>query len=606
MQAARLSYVPRVPEVLTTTLHLVAQAERSTAASAADVEALAAHLPKLFGSPLVQFPRHSASAAAGGGGAGSGVVPAAGPLKVAIVFCGRQTPGAHNVVWGLYSALKRLGADNQVLGILDGTLGLFAKKFVPVTEELLALYKNQGGFDMLGRTADQISTPAQLAAACDACNELQLDGLVLVGGAFSNTDAAYLAEYLLEHQKGDVHTKVVGVPGSIDGDVANPFVQTTFGFDTACKVFSQLIGNMATDAASAAKYYYFTRVMGRESSQIALECALQTQPTLVLVGEEFSSARTSLKAVVSKIADVVVERAAAGKHFGLIVVPEGLIMHIVELVSLVEDMNTLVAAGVPQERVSEKLSPWNRALYEFLPPLIRKQLLTEREIRGKLQLSQVSTETLLADLVGQELAARKKEGKYKGTFQPLGFSLGYQARCSLPSNFDCSYAYTLGMVAASLVAGGFTGYAAAVSGLQEPVEKWHPYGVPLTAMMSITQSRAKGSRGLIPIIPTASVDIHGGAFKTYLKHAHAWAQGEEFLNPGPIQFSGPVADLVPRTVCFDRSDYLHRMGVVRRSLHVVSEACRPGASEDVVDASLSSLHALQDMLAILKHREDRK
>lgn len=595
LQLQRLLYVPRSPASLIEACSLVV-GDATVSAEPADATLLRKTFPRTFEMPLLSFTRSSgasaATAAAGGAAHGS----PSSKLRIGVVFCGRQTPGAHNVVWGVYDAVKKMHPEADVMGFLDGTKGLFAGKHIIVDEEVLSLFRNQGGFEMLGRTVDQIRTPEQLEAAADACTALRLNGLVLVGGTYTNTDAAYLAEYMLTHQAADVATAVVGIPGSIDGDLKNSFIETTFGFDTACKLYSQLVGNMATDGASAAKYYYFVRVMGRTASHIALECALHTKPNVVLIGEQLSADKSSLPDVINHLADVVVKRAAAGKNYGLVLVPEGLIMHISELVSLVDQMNRLLASGIAAEAVRESLHPWNRAVLDYLPPLIRDQLFSERESHGTLQLSQISTEALLADLVSEELARRKTAHTYSGSFAPITHFFGYQARCALPSNFDCDYAYGLGRVAALLVAHNRSGYAACLSGLHAPASQWQPHGVPLSAMMHASVTPAGEQR---PIISSTPLDLHSHSFNAYKSQCGSWEAEDHYDNPGPMQFRGPTCDSVPRTVALDNSQYLPQLHTLRKGLAAIKHMCRPGVSPDVLETAVVTLGALGTSLELM-------
>ena len=361
-------------------------------------------------------------------------------------------------------------------------MGLFGQQCVELTAASLANYRNQGGYHLLGRSVDRVRSARDQEAALAACSALRLDGLVVVGGTYSNTDAAHLAEFFAA--RGST-CRVVGVPVTIDGDVHNNFVETTVGFDTATKVYAQLVGNMATDGNSAKKYWYFVKLMGRSVSRIALEVALQTHPNAVVLGEDIEARKMTLIDLVRETADAVCARAAQGKNFGIVLCPEGVISYIPELRTLIGELNQLVADGVDVAAMPARLTPWSQALLQYLPALIRQQLFLERESSGAVQLSQISTERLLAELVGDELARRRAAGKYNGKYAAICSSFGYQARCSLPSNFDCAYAAALGATAAALVAGGHGGYMATCRNLAGATEAWEPVGVPLTSMMAV-------------------------------------------------------------------------------------------------------------------------
>jgi pyrophosphate--fructose-6-phosphate 1-phosphotransferase len=466
---------------------------------------------------------------------------------------------------------------------------------------------------MLGRSVDRIRSGKEQEAALAAATALKLDGLVIVGGTFSNTDAGHLAEVFAAR---GCATRVVGVPVSIDGDVHNQFVEATLGFDTATRVYSQLVGNMATDGNSAKKYWYYVKLMGRAVGRITLEVALQTHPNVTVLGEDIEARKLTLSDIVREVADAVTARAAAGKNYGIVLVPEGAIAYIPELRTLITEMNALFADGVDAAAVPAKLTPWSQALLAYLPALIRQQLFLERESSGAVQLSQINTERLLAELVGEELARRKAGGKYAGKYATICSSFGYQARCSLPSNFDCCYGASLGATAAALVAGGFTGCMATVRNLSAPVAAWEPAGVPMTSMMTVpvpgsplaqasssAAPQPAGTAGSRPAIPSAPVDVHGGAFQALQAHSAPWRAGEEYANPGPIQFGGSTADSRTATLDAERREYMQRISSVRAALDAIRDICRPGVSDAVLDAAHSSLASLATILATLKQRE---
>jgi pyrophosphate--fructose-6-phosphate 1-phosphotransferase len=428
---------------------------------------------------------------------------------------------------------------------------------------------------------------------------------------------------------------------TIDGDIRNQFVETTLGFDTATKVYSQLVGNMATDCNSAKKYFYFIRLMGRAVSHITLESALQSHPNAVLLSEDIESKKLTLKDIISNLADLVNERALEGKNFGVVLVPEGTVHAIPELRSLVAEMNLLFKQGVHQDSIVNHLTPWSAAVLNYLPPLIRSQLFMERESSGAVQLSQISTEKLLAELVGEELAKRKSAGTFKGKFAPITHFFGYQARSSLPSNFDCAYGLALGATAGVLVAHCRSGYMATIRNLSAPVSEWVPVGIPFTAMMTIPVPGAAGQhmleatdssqipttasveeitslgsedvdsngkrrklhRSSRPVIPSSPIDILGGPFMKLQSLLPAWRMQELYSNPGPIQFEGPTANDITLSLMNERHDYLPRILELRKLLDHVNRLCLPGVSESLLDAALTGVTSLSHILNVIKSRE---
>jgi diphosphate--fructose-6-phosphate 1-phosphotransferase len=466
-------------------------------------------------------------------------------------------------------------------------------------------YKNQGGLELLGRTVDKIKGDTQLEQAKSTCSALKLDGLILIGGSKTNTDAAHLAEYFLRNK---CSTCVIGVPCGIDGSFKNQFVETTVGFDTACKVYSQLIGNIATDGNSAKKYYYFLRLMGNKPSHINLECALETHPNVTILSEEVAAKKMSLADVTKNIADTICKRADQGKNFGTVLLPEGLVAAIPEMSALIAEMNDLFKDGINDEaELVAKLTPWAKALLDSLPPFIRSQLMLERESSGAVQLSQIEAERLLADLVKAELKVRKASGQYKGSFSAVCSFFGYQARCSMPSNFDCSYALSLGKCAAALVYGNKTGYLATITGLCKPVDQWQCGGVPINSMTTCTgqvHSMTKLNEGKVrPSIPTQYVDLHGEAFKLLKAKEKSWEVDDCYENPGPIQFAGCTADRTTVTLATEQSDYTEKLRFMKEAMGEISQTCKPGCSDEVLSAATSSLKTLLDILKIIRSKE---
>ncbi|KAG0499152.1 hypothetical protein HPP92_003843 [Vanilla planifolia] len=470
-------------------------------------------------------------------------------IRVGVVFCGRQAPGGHNVIWGLHDAIRSHNPDSVLLGFVGGTEGLFAQKTIEITDKVLSAYKNQGGYDLLGRTLDQLRTTKQLMGTWATCEALKLDGLVIIGGVTSNNDAAHLAEFF---SKIKCSTKVVGVPVTINGDLKNHFVETNVGFDTVCRVNSQLIGNICLDALSAEKYYYFIRLMGHKSSHIAVECALQTHPNMVFLGEEVETSRPTLQDIIIEISDGVQARAEQGKYHGVILIPEGLVESVPELNALLQEIHSLQNERVTAENISSLLSDKASTLFENLPSFIKKQFLLFPESDNAAQLSQIEMEKLLAHLVDLEMSKRMKEGTYKGKkFSGICHFFGFQTRGALPSQFDCNYAYALGHVCFYILAAGLSGYMAHITNLKNPVNKWKCGAIPITAMMTVNQefqfpgATAVGKLALHP----AKVDLKGKLYLKLKQKASGFLINDLYRNPGPIQFEGPGVDAKPYSLC---------------------------------------------------------
>ncbi|CAE8598670.1 unnamed protein product, partial [Polarella glacialis] len=500
--------------------------------------------------------------------------------KVGVVFCGRQAPGCHDLVCGLVDMLCSGSAGNKVLGFVGGSHGLFNKHAVEITPELCAAFRGSGGLEMLGRTVDRIKTVEEMQQVRKACLDLGLDdGLVLVGGARTNTDAAYLAEYLKEQK---VTTAVVGVPCGIEGSMVNEFVE------------AQLVGNTAIDGSSARKYYYFLKLMDGSTtggkiptSHVALEVALETKPNLLLLSEEVDDKRLTLRELVHEIAEVVAQRAAAG-----------LLAAIPEFRALITELEALPMPSTV-DKVLPELTQWSKAIFTSLPDFIQLQLLLARQSNAALQLSQLETERLMAWLVEDELKERKKKGTFKGSFSPVCQFLGYQARCSMPTDFDSDYAYTLGGTAAILVANGCSGYMAVASDLAQPVQSWRVGGVPFTTMLQVPPSSSTETFRPRPSIFPRKVDLEGGAFRSWLDVRKLCAREEMYENPGPIQLSGPSAGRVSSTIA-TRFSYLQELAKLREHLEAVSTRCRPGCDPRhvrVATQSLSTLNSILDELA---------
>ncbi|KAL3618410.1 hypothetical protein CASFOL_038731 [Castilleja foliolosa] len=593
LQKLRSLYKPELPPCLQGTAVRVEFGDVATAADTSGAHTISRSFPHTYGQPIAHFLRATTKVP------DAQIITELPAVRVGVVFCGRQSPGGHNVIWGLFDALKVHNPKSTLLGFLGGSDGLFAQKTIEVTDEVLATYKNQGGYDLLGRTKDQIRTTEQVNAALKTCTTLKLDALVIIGGVTSNTDAAQLAETFAERK---CPTKVVGVPVTLNGDLKNQFVETNVGFDTICKVNSQLISNVCTDALSAEKYYYFIRLMGRKASHVALECTLQSHPNMVILAEEVAASKLTLFDITKQICDAVQSRGEQDKHHGVILLPEGLIESIPEVYALLQEIFGLLKEGVSADNISAQLSPWASALFEFLPPFIRKQLLLHPESDDSAQLSQIETEKLLAHLVEAEMNKRLKEGTYKGKkFNAICHFFGYQARGSLPSKFDCDYAYVLGHIGYHIIAAGLNGYLATVTNLKNPANKWKCGAAPITAMLTVKRyGRGHGASTLgKPALHPASVDLKGKSYELLRQNATKFLMDDVYRNPGPLQFDGPGADAKPVTLCVEDQDYMGRIKKLQEYLDKVRSIVKPGCSQDVLKAALSAMSSVTDILSVM-------
>jgi pyrophosphate--fructose-6-phosphate 1-phosphotransferase len=522
LQQLRLKFQPRLPQVLKDLPFLVEEP-----ASKRPIESeLASIFPRTKDQSLLYF--HPAKEK-----------KMFKPLKVGVVLSGGQAAGGHNVITGLYDALMQLNGHSRLFGFLHGPAGIIENRVVELNAEKIAPYRNMGGFDLIGSGRTKIETPEQYQAAVQVVQALDLDGLVIIGGDDSNTNAALLAEHFLGKS---IKTRVIGVPKTIDGDLRNEDLEISFGFDTACKTYSEFIGNVQRDALSAGKYYFFIKVMGRSASHIALECALQTHPNMTLIGEEVQAEKQTIQKITESICQMIERRAQQGKEYGVIVVPEGLIEFIPECKVLIEELNGLKEmANV--EAVQKHLSPTSLACFLSLPEAIQSQLLLDRDPHGNVKVSQIETERLFIETVKKELKKRKAQGSYKGSFSPQPLFCGYEGRSCFPSNFDANYGYALGQGAALLLSHEKTGYMVAAKKLARPVEEWEIVGLPLVPMMGF--ETRKGKR--VPVIRKAYVDLTGKAFTQFAQNREAWMMTDQYRYPGPIQFEGPLelTDSIP-------------------------------------------------------------
>eukprot|EP01087_Luapelamoeba_hula_P019114 TRINITY_DN6287_c0_g1_i1.p1 TRINITY_DN6287_c0_g1~~TRINITY_DN6287_c0_g1_i1.p1 ORF type:complete len:587 (-),score=84.94 TRINITY_DN6287_c0_g1_i1:124-1845(-) len=545
LQHLRLGYTPNIPPVLANTTApcrvVPGGHPDSPPVDAATIQRL---FPHTYGQPPLDLV--------------AGTTPSASPvLKIGVVLSGGQAAGGHNVISGLYDYLVARNPHSQLFGFLGGPIGIMKGQYIKITGSLVDRYRNLGGFDIIGTGRDKIETEKQFESSRDICARLELDGLVIIGGDDSNTNAALLAEYF---KATNLKTKVVGVPKTIDGDLKSDHgVELSFGFDSAAKVYSELIANIATDARSAGKYYHFIRLMGRSASHITLECALQTHPNIALIGEEVAQKQETLAGITKEVCDIICARADAGKNFGVVIIPEGLIEFIPEVHKLIEELNELLASQKEDDKdaIRSLLSDASRKLYDFLPHDIRHQLMIDRDPHGNVQVSKIETETLLIHLVKVELKARKSAGTFKGSFAALNHFFGYEGRCVIPSLFDCNYCYSLGRTAGALLEAGVTGYMAVVRHVWGRYEDWKCGGVPLTNMMNVERRKGKDK----PVIKKALVELDKKPFLEFKKHRARWAIEDCYRNPGPIQYNeawdepnitlqleyGPAAPAVSKT-----------------------------------------------------------
>jgi pyrophosphate--fructose-6-phosphate 1-phosphotransferase len=545
LQKARYSYKPKLPASLTQAITEIAVKLGAPTESIAELGELKGIFKHTYGKPIASFVK--------------GTNDRIGrKLTVGVILSGGQAPGGHNVIAGLYDGLKKGNAASTLYGFLGGPSGLLENKKVTFTDEFIDQYRNTGGFDIIGSGRTKIETPEQFAAALETAGKLKLDAVVIIGGDDSNTNAALLAEYFEAHKGADAQAiQVIGCPKTIDGDLKNEYIEASFGFDTAVKTYSELIGNIERDANSAKKYWHFIKLMGRSASHIALECALQTQPNLCLISEEVEARALSLGQIVDQIAASIAGRAKNDENFGVALIPEGLVEFIPEMKQLIQELNDVMAknekeftaiADVDQQIawLGQKLKAPSYELIKSFPQDIAKQFLMDRDPHGNVQVSRIETEKLLIGMVEKKLKTLKQQGSYTGKFSALGHFFGYEGRCAFPSNFDADYCYSLGFSAFVLIASGLSGYLSSVRNLTAPAPEWIAGGVPLPMMMNLEQRH--GSKK--PVIRKALVELDGAPFKAFEKVRDTWAVKTSFLFPGAIQYYGPteVCDLTTKTL----------------------------------------------------------
>ena len=541
LQIARAAYQPKLPAVLKGNVTTVNGAATE---SAADHDAIRQLFPGTYGMPVVTF--------------APGEKKDHAPLNVGVILSGGQAPGGHNVISGIFDGIKCLNPASRLYGFLMGPDGLINHKYMELTADIVDEYRNTGGFDIIGSGRTKLEKKEQFDKGLEILRKLDIKALVIIGGDDSNTNACVLAEYYKSINAG---VQVIGCPKTIDGDLKNEMIETSFGFDTATKTYSEVIGNIERDCNSARKYWHFIKLMGRSASHVTLECALQVQPNITLIGEEVEAKNQTLDDIVTYIAGIVADRAARGMNFGTVLVPEGLIEFIPAIKKLIAELNDLIAANQAEfdtigadEKITfikAHLSAANAAIFNSLPAGVSRQLALERDPHGNVQVSLIETEQLLAEMVATKLAAWKKEGKFVGKFSTQHHFFGYEGRCAAPSNFDADYCYSLGYNAAMLIADGKTGYMSSVRNTTAPAAEWIAGGIPITAMMNMERRNGE----MKPVIRKALVELDGAPFKAFAAQRDEWARETLYVYPGPIQYFGPseVCDQTTKTLQYEQA-----------------------------------------------------
>lgn len=526
LQIARAAYNPKMPKALYGSVKVE---EGAATQSVADQEEVKKLFPNTYGMPTIKFVETSEKVS----------LPA---INVGVILSGGQAPGGHNVIAGLFDGIKNMNVSSRLFGFLMGPGGLVDHDYKELTADIIDEYRNTGGFDIIGSGRTKLESKEQFDKGLEILKKLDIKALVIIGGDDSNTNACVLAEYYKEINAG---VQVIGCPKTIDGDLKNEMIETSFGFDTACKVYAEVIGNIQRDCNSARKYWHFIKLMGRSASHIALECALQVQPNVCIISEEVEAQKLSLDDIVTDIANVVAKRAEDGNNFGTVLIPEGLIEFIPAMKGLISELNDFLAHhqrefnAVPKDDqlayIQKNLSAENAKIFASLPSGVARQLTLDRDPHGNVQVSLIETEKLLAEMVGNKLAEMKVAGKYKGKFAAQEHFFGYEGRCATPSNYDSDYCYSLGYTAAALIAAGKTGYMSSVRNTTAPASEWIAGGVPVTMMMNMERRHGE----MKPVIQKALVKLDGAPFQYFAAHREEWAVGTEFVYPGPIQFFGP-------------------------------------------------------------------
>jgi len=551
LQIERLKYQPKLPKSLSEGINSLELVEGSATQSVRDQEQIQELFKNTYGKPVVTFETSSSS-------------KVSETRNVGVILSGGQAPGGHNVIAGLYDALKQANSANKLYGFLGGPSGIIDGKYIEFTDEFMDQYRNTGGFDIIGSGRTKLETEEQFKKSLEVCKKLELSAVVIIGGDDSNTNAALLAEWFVANNTG---IQVIGCPKTIDGDLKNDQIEISFGFDTATKTYAELIGNIQRDANSAKKYWHFIKIMGRSASHVALEAALQTQPNITLISEEVEEKKMSLESIVNYMVDIIVKRSNAGKNFGIAVIPEGLIEFIPEMKSMISNLNDIMAtletdpsfvnATTIREKfdiVENRLDSANAKVYNSLPGLIKEQLLADRDPHGNVQVSKIETEKLLIEMISTRLDELKSQGEFIGKFSAQSHFFGYEGRCAFPSNFDADYCYSLGYNAFALINFGLTGYLSSVRNLTEPADKWIAGGIPLTMMMNMEKRHGEFK----PVIQKALVKLDGPVFKQLEQHREDWALNDRYLFPGAVQYFGPscVCDVTTCTLQLERAKTL--------------------------------------------------
>ncbi len=529
LQKERAKYQPKLPKSLRGAVKLV---EGAKTESVADQNEIGDLFPNTYGMPLITFEEGTD-------------VSGKKPVNVGVILSGGQAPGGHNVISGIFDGIKKIHPDSKLYGFLGGPGGLVDHKYIELTGDIVDEYRNTGGFDIIGSGRTKLEETKQFDKGLEIAKDLGLNALVIIGGDDSNTNACVLAEYYAAKNAG---VQVIGCPKTIDGDLKNGMIETSFGFDTATKVYSELIGNIQRDANSAKKYWHFIKLMGRSASHIGLECALKTQPNITLISEEIAKKKETLSEIVDYMAGIIAKRAEHGDNFGVALIPEGLVEFVPEMKILIGELNDLLAEGTKTaeifqgvkrsyrlEWVAEKISPESAAVFKSLPPGIATQLTLDRDPHGNVQVSLIETEKLMGEMVKAKLDEMKKTGDYVGKFGVQYHFFGYEGRCAAPSNFDADYCYSLGYTASVLVSEGKTGYMSSVRNLTAPAEQWIAGGVPITMMMNMEKRHGH----MKPVIQKALVKLDGAPYKYFVSKRGEWAYNTRFIYPGPIQYFGP-------------------------------------------------------------------
>jgi pyrophosphate--fructose-6-phosphate 1-phosphotransferase len=541
LQIARAGYAPKLPKALQSAVVLTEGEKTQSVANQEEVKEI---FPHTYGMPLIHFEEGQQKDYAA--------------INVGVILSGGQAPGGHNVIAGIFDGLKHFNPESKLFGFLGGPGGLVDGDTMELTSEIIDEYRNTGGFDIIGSGRTKLESTKQFDQGLENCRKLNINAIVIIGGDDSNTNAGVLAEY---YKSIDAGVSVIGCPKTIDGDLKNDMIETSFGFDTACKVYSELIGNIQRDANSAKKYWHFIKLMGRSASHIALECALQTQPNITIISEEVEAKKQTLEEVVEYIATIIKNRADKGDNFGSVLIPEGLIEFIPEVGILIGELNDIMAENEAHfnslnydddrfQFVNSHLSDHSAKVFNSLPQNIKEQLLADRDPHGNVQVSRIETEKLLVDMVDDLLSEWATEGKYSGNFSSQTHFFGYEGRCASPSNFDADYTYSLGYTAALLIYEGKTGYVSSVRNLTAQASEWKAGGVPVTMMMNMERRHGK----MKPVIQKALVELDGKPFKAFEAKREQWAINTDFVFPGPIQYFGPteVCDQPSKTIQLER------------------------------------------------------